>query len=245
MPGALQGILKRQIEKLLGCRIYRGEIRHGTEYFVDIERAIGLGNVRTIFDVGANVGQTSMHYLVRFPHADIHAFEPVSATYAELARTVAGQPRVHPHQSGMGRERGEALINVSPMSTNSSIVQAEPGDTTETIRIDTIADFCAEQRITSIDLLKIDTEGYELEVLMGALPQLKARQIAFIFMECGPIARKEARFVPFQSAADFLLPFGYEPFGIYEQSLYWDGRKSLQFFNALFISPEVIGQPVR
>jgi FkbM family methyltransferase len=233
---------KRQVEKLFGCHIYRGKIPHGAEIFVDIDRAVGVKNIRTVFDIGANVGQTALHYAIRFPKADIYSFEPVRGTFEELTRTVRDQPRIHPYPYGIGRDRGEAVIHVSPINTNSSIVHGRPEDRNETIQIDSISRFCEEHKIETIDFAKIDAEGYELEVLAGAAPMLKSQRISFVYLECELLARTDYH-VPFPRIAEFLVPLGYEPFGIYDQSLYWDGRKSLHFVNVVFICQRLIGSP--
>ncbi len=240
MKSSILRAFKGQIEKLLGCHIYRGQAPHGSKYFVDIDRAVGIESIGTIFDVGANVGQSALNYEFRFPKAKIYAFEPVRGTFEKLEQAVRGHPRIHPYQCGMGKDRGETIIHVSPINTNSSIVHGRPEDHGETIQLDSISRFCEEHKIETIDFLKIDAEGYEIEVLTGAAPMLKSQRISFILLECELLPRS-GYYVPFQSIAEFLTPLGYEPFGMYEQSLYWDGRKSLHFFNVLFICQRLIG----
>ena len=55
----------------------------------------------------------------------------------------------------------------------------------ETIFIDTIDIYCAEQNINRIDFLKIDVEGHEFEVLRGASKMLRANKIKIIQFEYG------------------------------------------------------------
>ena len=56
----------------------RGEAAHRISPIVDVER-IGL-RVRTIFDVGTEVGSTSISFTTAFPEARIECFEPVGDT---------------------------------------------------------------------------------------------------------------------------------------------------------------------
>jgi hypothetical protein len=63
---------------MLGKQIHPKD-RHGLSDCADIGRS-GC-KISTIFDVGANVGQSALKFQEAFPRARIHSFEPVSATY--------------------------------------------------------------------------------------------------------------------------------------------------------------------
>jgi hypothetical protein len=51
------------------------------------------------------------------------------------------------------------------------------------VNVRTIDQYCVEQNITTIDILKIDTQGYDLEVIHGARRLLAQRRIHLIFLE--------------------------------------------------------------
>ena len=88
----------------------------------------------------------------------------------------------------------------------------------------------------SIDLLKIDVEGYELQVLKGSTECLKNKKIQFIYLETG----LDDRFNSIQSIIDALGPHGYLPFGIYEQTAHWTGTQNLWYWNTLFANEEIL-----
>jgi FkbM family methyltransferase len=217
---------------------------HGADCFFDIGRRLGRDGIRVVFDVGANVGQSALSYLREFPQAEIFSFEPVAATFQELVAATRQFPRVHPYNLGMGREAGEALIHVNPRSVMSSIKQSRPEDRSETITLETIAGFAEKHGLGTIDFLKIDTEGFDLEVLAGAAPLLQQQRIHFVLSECEPVVRTK-EFVSFSAMADFMAGFSYRLFGVYGQQPEWDGRNMLLYWNALFVCERLIAQGAR
>jgi FkbM family methyltransferase len=77
----------------------------------------------------------------------------------------------------MGHEAGELLIHVGSDSKLSSIKLTRPGDHEETVAVETIAGFAAKWGLERIDFLKVDTEGFDLEVLKGAGPVLRQQRV--------------------------------------------------------------------
>jgi FkbM family methyltransferase len=241
MNAIFRGV-KEAVEQIGGCRIYRNSLPHGVDCFFDIGRRVGRDGIKTVFDVGANVGQSALRYLREFQQAEIYSFEPVSATYRELVAATGKFPRIHTYKVGMGRKSGEAVINVNPVSVASSIKLKRPEDQSETITVETIAGFVETHQIENIDFLKVDTEGYDIEVLSGAAPLLRNQRVHFIMCECSPVLRPrdDFSFVDFASLAEFLDGFGYQVFGVYEQQPEWDGRNAILFWNVLFICQKLV-----
>jgi FkbM family methyltransferase len=240
--GAIQDAVKVVVEQVTGCRIYRDTIPYGTDCYMDIKRRFGREGIKVIFDVGANVGQSAIVYRREFPKAEIYSFEPVSEIYRELVAATRQFPRIHTYKLAMGRESGRAVINVSPICTRSSIRLKRHDDSPESVVVDTVADFAQRLRIERIDFLKVDTEGYDLEVLAGAAPLLRDQRVHFVLSECAPVAHpgNEETFVSFAAMAEFLGGFGYRVFGVYEQQPDWGLRNELVYWNALFICEKLI-----
>ena len=66
------------------------------------------------------------------------------------------------------------------------------------VNVDTVDKFCEREHIETIDLLKIDTEGFEMEVLAGAARMIKDDRIAAIQFEFGDMfIRSPYHFVDF------------------------------------------------
>jgi FkbM family methyltransferase len=133
---------------------------------------------RWIMDVGANIGDVTVAGLESYPGSHVICFEPVRATFEHLARRTAPYgDRVVRRQHALGDTRGTAEINLTSFhGANSIAPQAEAHRRLnphvrevgrETIRLERLDDIAGELPPHPIDLMKIDVEGFELEVLRG------------------------------------------------------------------------------
>lgn len=83
------------------------------------------------------------------------------------------------------------------------------------VPVDTLDSFCAERRIQRVNLLKIDTEGYEMNVLKGSERLLKGNCVDFILAECEFFRRDGEPHGDFMEISRFLLPFGFHVVSFY------------------------------
>lgn len=84
-----------------------------------------------------------------------------------------------------------------------------------TVEVTTIDQFCAEQKINFIDILKIDTQGYELEVLKGAENLISNNGIGLVYLEV--LFSKLYEDSPSMGDLyNFLTENGYNLFSIYQ-----------------------------
>jgi FkbM family methyltransferase len=134
-----------------------------------------------VFDVGANVGYFSESLLAHQPWASIHAFEPLPDARAKLAEALAPYGNgIVINATALGAERGERDFRVSGFGEassffeNGSILEGKVyGIDFQTVAIipviiDTVAGYVRDRAIGRVDLLKLDVQGFELEVLKGA-----------------------------------------------------------------------------
>jgi hypothetical protein len=80
----------------------------------------------------------------------------------------------------------------------------------------TLDRFCIERGISSIDLLKIDTEGFELEVLRGAKTLLAHARVRHVICEA-TFDDDDRLHGNFFSIHDFLKEYGFRFICIYDQ----------------------------
>ena len=145
-----------------------------------------------ILDVGANVGVTSCIFSIKAPNGRIHSFEPSPETYGFLCETLASNnvENCTAYQYALGAKLGELQFYDNPVSASASHLVIE-GDTliggTMSVSISTVDRFIAEKKLLRLDLIKIDVEGFELDVLAGAENTLKTLKPA-VFLEFNAFA---------------------------------------------------------
>ncbi len=153
--------------------------------------------IDTVLDIGANVGQFAVMTRRAGFDGRIISCEPLAGAYAELAARAARDEAWTARHTAVGREPGELRINVSANSFSSSALPMTaahrdnaPGSeyvATETAPVTTVAALVAEHDVApERALLKVDTQGFEDEVLAGAgdlVDRFAALQLELSFVE--------------------------------------------------------------
>jgi FkbM family methyltransferase len=237
--GGWSRIFKSQIHRALhaagwqalrradGSLDIRPLVRLGSDHIRDA-RYILDDSVQTVFDVGANAGQTALRFAPAFPRATIYSFEPDPDTFRRLEAAVAHLPAVRPFNAALGRSSGEArLFRFASDETNSLLPKAQGAESyvadagylretgSVAVAVTTLDRVCEELRLAKIDLLKLDTQGYELEILHGAQRLLESGSIGLIYTELCFVRYYENQPL-FQDVYSFLYERGYRLVGLYE-----------------------------
>jgi FkbM family methyltransferase len=130
----------------------------------------------TVLDVGASRGQFALFALARFPGAKLICFEPLPEARA-TARKVLREREVELYGVALGSLAGHTTLHVSAQDDSSSLlpigsqqITAFPGtqESYEIVVAVDALDAYLNEAIARPCLLKIDVQGYELDVLRGA-----------------------------------------------------------------------------
>jgi len=191
---------------------------------------------RTVFDVGANIGQSAQMFRRLWPDAQIYAFEPVSTTLTRLRSKFKDEPAVHCFGLALGDEQRRVTIESEPMRKMNRIRPngARPGRRTEEVDLQTGDAFCRSLGIDTIDFLKIDAEGFDLKICKGFEQMLLVQRIAALQIEVG-LQYEDPVHLPLHDFLSYLHPLGYRLFKIHNQYIRTD-RPMARRGNAVFLS---------
>ena len=153
-----------------------------------------LPDSSVVFDVGAHTGEWAKHALTIRPNLEIHCFEPGRDNFEKLVMNVAGD-HVICNDFGLGSSKGERpfFIYRDAPGLNSLYQRRgledgwglEKTEEIETVRLDTLENYCREKNIKKIDFIKIDVEGHELEVFKGGDSLFRDGRVRVIQFEYG------------------------------------------------------------
>jgi FkbM family methyltransferase len=188
-----------------------------------------------IFDVGANVGAKAIRYTNEFPGAKLYCFEPVPATFKALQSSVRHLQNVSCVQAAVGATPGRATMHAGQNSELNSLhpaLNVESGQNSEAVDVDilTLDNFCESNGVPQIDLLKTDTEGYDMEVLQGTRRMLAEHRVRGVLCEVS-FRDNDPRHTSFFDVHRLLKSEGFEFFGLYDLL---QRRQHLSYCNALF-----------
>lgn len=231
------------LRRLITGKQEQVKLPHGQNPFDDIKHEFPDYSFNLFFDVGANVGQSVSGIRTYFPNSEIWSFEPIKRNYEELVTNVVDK-RVKCFQIGFGAQKSELDVSVNSSETTSDMISLkniERNDSDglyekEIVKIDTLDNFFGTNQVKKVDYLKIDTEGYDFEVLLGAKTLLQNDSISFIETEVS-MNPENLFHAKFEDIKHYLEKFDYRLYGIYEQVKEWPTKKPvLRRVNALFLS---------
>jgi len=144
------------------------------EYASDISR----DKVKTILDLGSNIGVSVAYFRMRYSDAHIYAVEADPGNFRRLeenCRDMVGVTLIH---VAIGDKTGPIKFHSNESSVSGSLYQREGDRNTNIIDGFTIDDLVESYRIGLIDILKFDIEGAEFDAFPASPRTLRETRIA-------------------------------------------------------------------
>jgi FkbM family methyltransferase len=194
--------------------------RRPADAFSDMRRFVPADVAPVILDIGANVGQSVKRFKAVFPSSAIHSFEPSRESFALLQQKVANEENVFVWPCAVGSSVGRQLFQENTESDMSSFLELSKAGwgevkKQENVEVTTVDQFLADHSIAKIDILKSDTQGYELEVFKGAEGAMRQSQIGLIYFEF-IFAEMYRRLPPFDEVYRYLVDRDFLLVAIYD-----------------------------
>jgi FkbM family methyltransferase len=201
-------------------KVYRFIRNNSRNPFKDQKRLLNNIENGVILDVGAHIGDTVKLYRNYFPGYKIFCFEPFSESCDYLKNRFTNDSNINIVERALGSKDETKPLFVSNFSNLNSLQRPnerawgfadEKSVDVETITLD---QFCLENDIKHIDILKLDVQGSELDVLMGSKTLLEKGNISLVYVEWQVVPLYENHHKYFK-IAEFLAGYEYEFFNLY------------------------------
>jgi FkbM family methyltransferase len=211
------------------------------DVFDDLASMIGKGE-SVIVDIGANRGDTVARFLDAIPAASIFAVEPHPETFAQLHGRFGHLAQVRARNLGISNRSGYATLysysnaainSLSPVATGArTLMEGAIEPTGEiSVPVQSLADFLAQEGLNKVDVLKLDTQGHEVEILGSAMNELRDGHVRFVLAELifAPLYERQSRT---GDVIALLESCGFKLFDFYD--FVYDDARGVKWGDALF-----------
>ena len=191
-----------------------------------------ISNNPIIFDIGGNKGQSIEKYLKIFDKPIIHSFEPIKSEFDYMYSKFKNNKNIFLNNCALGDKTEKKEFNVTAKTGNSSFNKINPGtdwlklrskqyNTSEEgyvtsiqkVNVIKLDDYCKDNNVGVIDLVKIDTQGYEDKVLEGSLNSIKQNKIKAIVTEI-MFDNVYEKYFSFSDIEKFIIPYNFRMVGL-------------------------------
>ncbi len=190
-----------------------------------------------IFDIGANKGQSLTRFGKLFNNTYFYSFEPSFSAFKVLKSKYGNQSNIKLFNTALGEKKKKKLFYEYENSELSSFIKINKKFDEKkkkiSVETDTIYSIFKKNNLKKIDLLKMDTQGYEEPILRGAKNLIINQKIDLIELEIilGDYYEKSSSF---KKIEDILSLGGYRLLALDRRLNIFENKKF--YFNAIYAS---------
>jgi len=176
--------------KLLGSRICRKGLLNNIAASIELENLIKDLHFETVLDVGSNKGQFILLIEKLFKNKTIYSFEPISEILEKQKEFFKDKKNLFYYNLGIGKKSEKKKFYITNRKDSSSFLKVNHNikgnndykiEEEREINIKSLDEVMGDRDILAPILMKIDVQGFELEVLKGSFNLLK--KIKYIIIE--------------------------------------------------------------
>ena len=202
----------------------------------------------TVIDAGVHLGHSSKEYLDAFPNCRVLGFEPEDKNFAAAATMLAPYgSRMELLRNALSETDATNVLQVNTHDGTHSLLEIGdgrywegPAETVHQQQVQTVSldKFTRDRQLETVDILKMDIQGGELQALKGAAGLLGRGAISVIALEVlfKPLYNNQPLF---WDVADHLRSFGYGLHGLFECHYHSRNPNVLSWADAIFTAPHL------
>ena len=162
--------------------------------FFILSKLLCPDEVNSIVDAGASIGETSKRLSNFFPKAKIYAIEPFPSFFKTLSCLSKDNYNICAHNIALSNFNGKSKLNINKSEGTNSLLDTnleyleifdnllKKEDQIE-VNCTTLDSFTEENKIESLDIFKLDLQGYETKAIEGASNFLQNNKVGVILCE--------------------------------------------------------------
>lgn len=176
--------------------------------------------IKTVLDIGGNVGRFSKTMEHLFPDANIIAFEPLPECYGKMIKLMNGYGKFEAYNIGLGDEKGELEMEQNHHDPSSSFLQMSDlhissfpqskGGTKKLVEVKLLDELEGELNIQGPMLIKVDVQGFEGKVIKGGLNTFAKAKILILELSFQELYKGQPFF---DDIYKMLIPLGFKFYG--------------------------------
>jgi FkbM family methyltransferase len=164
---------------------------------VELVSLFNLQKNDSIIDIGSAFGNVGIYFATAFPMSKVYCFEPIKESFDKLLENTQPYSNIIPFNIAIGNPVGEfeeaimhithnfyssSILNIDNSNSNEYLSSAMKEVKTENVKVASL-DTMLQNNKDYFNIMKIDVQGYELEVLKGAKKTLKSTKIILLEMQ--------------------------------------------------------------